>query len=67
MGKSLSPVGNFNDDFRTQVLPLTGATNPFLGYYLVDFVEVVPNDLPELPDDTIICDDQRIKSARGCP
>ena len=59
-GEQYICIGNFNTDIETTVAPLTGAVNPFLGYYLIDFVEVVPNDLPELPDDTIICTDQRL-------
>lgn len=59
-GEQYLTIGNFKSDFETTVIPLTGAVNPFLAYYLVDFVQVVPNDLPELPKDTIICTDQRI-------
>lgn len=59
-GERYITIGNFKIDFETSVQPLQGATNPFLSYYLVDLVEVVPNDLPELPKDTIICEGQRI-------
>lgn len=59
-GEQYITIGNFKTDFETSVVPLNGAVNPFLAYYLIDYVEVVPNDLPELPDDTIICTDQRI-------
>ncbi len=59
-GEKFVTIGNFKIDIETSVIPLSGSVNPFLSYYLIDFVQVVPNDLPELPDDTIICTDQRI-------
>ncbi len=59
-GERFITIGNFKTDFETSVLPLSGASNPQLSYYLIDQVEVVPNDLPQLPEDTIICTEQRI-------
>ena len=53
-------IGNFFRDSDTQVLPLTGASTPQKAYYLVDGIEVVENDLPQLPEDTIICFEERI-------
>lgn len=59
-GERFITIGNFNEDINTQVSPLLNAANPQRGYYLIDYVEVVPNDYPQLPEDTIICEEQRI-------
>lgn len=59
-GEEYITIGNFKDDAGTDAVPLLGATGPQGAYYLIDYVEVVPNDLPQLPKDTIICTDQRI-------
>ena len=54
-GERFITIGNFSIDQETAITPLSGSTNPTQGYYLIDFVEVVENDFPELPADTIIC------------
>lgn len=59
-GEQYITIGNFSPDNETSTIPLTGATNPQSAFYLVDFVQVIANDVPELPADTIICDEQRI-------
>lgn len=59
-GEQFITIGNFRDDISTGVVPLSNASNPQEAYYLIDYVEVVENDLPQLPEDTIICIDQRI-------
>lgn len=66
-GERYITIGNFRNDINTQVLPLTGAVNPQESYYLIDHVEVVENDLPQLPEDTIICIDQRIDLTINAP
>lgn len=59
-GESFLTLGNFSSDLETSTVPLENSINPLFGYLLVDFVEVVENDLPELPADTIICEEDRI-------
>lgn len=59
-GEQNITIGNFFRDSETQVLPLTGAATPQKAYYLIDGIEVVENDLPQLPEDTIICVEERI-------
>ena len=59
-GEKYITIGNFYEDFETQTIPLTGATVPQRAYYMVDGVEVLENDLPQLPADTIICIEERI-------
>lgn len=59
-GEEFITIGNFNTDVETQVVPLSNVSAPQRAYYLIDYVQVVENDLPQLPEDTIICDDQRI-------
>lgn len=53
-------IGNFSTDAETEILPLEDAVTPLKSYYLIDFVQVVENDLPQLPEDTVICEDGRI-------
>lgn len=59
-GEEFITIGNFSTDAQTDVSPLSNALNPQRSYYLVDYVELVENDLPALPHDTIICDNKRI-------
>lgn len=59
-GEEYITIGNFSLDQETAIAPLDGSVNPTLGYYLVDFVEVVENDFPHLPQDTILCLQERI-------
>ena len=59
-GEEYLTIGNFKNDAQTDVAALTNATNPRYAAYLIDFVEVYENDLPQLPADTIICDNHRI-------
>ena len=59
-GEKHITIGNFNTDLNTQTAVLPGAVNPQSAYYLVDFVEAVPNDLPQLPQDTLLCQNARI-------
>jgi len=60
-------IGNFNTDIETQVQPLPGAANPQTAYYMIDYVQVVENDLPQLPADTIICEEERIDLNLSAP
>ena len=60
-------IGNFNEDFETTATPLLGAANPGTAEYMIDFVEVVENDLPSLPEDTIICFEERIDLRVSAP
>lgn len=53
-------IGNFSTDAETKFLPLENAVAPTKGYYLIDYVQIVENDLPQLPNDTVICDEGRI-------
>lgn len=53
-------IGNFASDLETAAEPMGGATNPQNAVYLVDFVSVVKNDIPLLPQDTFICRKGRI-------
>lgn len=59
-GERYITIGNFNEDGDTEILPLDGAAGPQTSYYLVDYVQIVENDLPELPKDTLICEEGRI-------
>lgn len=58
-GEEFITIGNFSADLETNAVPIDGASGD-RAYYLIDYVEVVENDLPQLPEDTIICIDQRI-------
>ncbi len=60
-------IGNFSDDPATAIVPLTNATNPQQAYYLIDYVTLVENDLPKLPNDTIICENGRIDVELNAP
>lgn len=53
-------IGNFGLDQETSIDPLLNANNPTTAYYLIDFVEIVENDFPELPQDTVICQQGRV-------
>jgi gliding motility-associated-like protein len=53
-------IGNFSVDAETAFEPLGNSNNPTQAYYLIDYVEVVQNDFPQLPKDTIICTQSRI-------
>ncbi len=55
-GEEYVTIGNFTIDPETSFEPLENASNPQSAYVLVDFVEVVENDLPQLPPDTVICE-----------
>ena len=59
-GEQFITIGNFNTDNNTQAAPLNNAVNPRSAYYLVDFVEGVENDLPQLPEDSLLCENARI-------
>ena len=59
-GERYLTIGNFFEDNLTNIEPLENSSNPTRGYMLVDYVEVVANDIPQLPPDTIICQDSRI-------
>lgn len=59
-GEKYITIGNFFRDSETTVIPLTNALNPQKAYYLFDYVEVLENDMPQLPEDTIICEEERI-------
>lgn len=59
-GEKHFTIGNFSIDPETAIVPLGGSTNPTQAYYLVDFVEVVETDFPQLPADTILCSQERI-------
>lgn len=59
-GEKYITIGNFRNDFETTAVPLENAMNPEEAYIMVDFVEVVENDFPQLPKDTIICQEGRI-------
>lgn len=59
-GEKHITIGNFNTDMNTSTTPLVNSVNPQTSYYLVDFVEVVPNDLPQLPEDSLLCQNSRI-------
>jgi gliding motility-associated-like protein len=54
-GEKFITIGNFSTDLETSFEPLDNAVNPQAAFTLVDFVEVVENDLPQLPPDTVIC------------
>lgn len=59
-GEEHITIGNFSVDSETGFVPLDGAMLPSQAYYLVDFVEVVETDFPQLPADTILCLQERI-------
>lgn len=59
-GEQFVTIGNFKNDIQTQVTPLENATAPRYGRVMVDFVEVVENDFPQLGPDTILCAEDRI-------
>lgn len=59
-GEEHITIGNFNVDSETAFTSLGASTNPMEAYYLVDFVEIVETDFPQLPEDTIICLQERI-------
>jgi gliding motility-associated-like protein len=53
-------IGNFASDNGTTAEALDGATNPQFAYYLVDYVSVIENNLPNLPQDTFVCREDRV-------
>lgn len=59
-GERYLTIGNFSIDEETEFLPLDNATNPQRGYILVDYLQIVENDFPSLPQDTVICAEGRI-------
>lgn len=59
-GERYITIGNFEIDEETDVTPLENATDPRYGYVMVDYVEVLENDFPQLPADTILCEGDRI-------
>lgn len=59
-GERYITIGNFSLDVETMAVPLENAGSPATAYYMIDYVEVVENDLPQLPNDTIICQEGRI-------
>ncbi len=59
-GERYVTLGNFSIDSETAREPLNNAVNPLFSYALIDYLELVPNDLPELPQDTFICAETRI-------
>ncbi len=59
-GERYITIGNFSEDAETSIVPLENANSPSTAYYMIDFVEVIENDLPQLPEDTVICQEGRI-------
>ncbi|MCR9155269.1 MAG: gliding motility-associated C-terminal domain-containing protein [Croceimicrobium sp.] len=59
-GERYITIGNFSQDAETMAVPLENASSPASAYYMIDYVEVVENDIPQLPQDTIICQEGRI-------
>lgn len=59
-GERYITIGNFSQDNETMAVPLENAGSPATAYYMIDYVEVVENDLPQLPQDTVICQEGRI-------
>jgi len=59
-GERYFTIGNFSQDPETMAVPLENAGSPQSAYYMIDYVEVVENDLPQLPQDTVICQEGRI-------
>ncbi|QNR24732.1 T9SS type B sorting domain-containing protein [Croceimicrobium hydrocarbonivorans] len=59
-GERYITIGNFTQDAETDAVPLENAANPSTAYYMIDYVEVLENDLPQLPSDTVICQEGRI-------
>ncbi len=59
-GERYITIGNFSQDNETMAVPLENAGSPSTAYYMIDYVEVVENDLPQLPEDTVICQEGRI-------
>ncbi len=53
-------IGNFVSDLQTRALPLDGSSAPQFAYYLVDFISVIENPLPTLPQDTFVCREERV-------
>lgn len=53
-------IGNFASDLQTRALPLDGSSAPQVAYYLVDFISVIENPLPTLPQDTFVCREERV-------
>lgn len=66
-GEQYITIGNFSQDAETMAVPLENASSPATAYYMVDFVEVVENDIPQLPPDTVICQEGRIDLRIGGP
>ncbi len=61
-------IGNFKSDSQTIVIPLVDTIAiSSQAYYLVDYVALVENDLPQLPKDTIICENHRIDIKLNAP
>ena len=54
-GERYVTIGNFQRDEDTATLPLPGAAQPSLAYYLLDAVSLIEVEYPSLPNDTTIC------------
>lgn len=59
-GERYLTIGNFKDDISTSATPLENSMAPQRAYVMIDYVEVVENDIPQLPADTVICQEGRI-------
>ncbi len=59
-GEQYITIGNFSPDPLTSATPLEGSANAQRGYFLVDYVSIVENDFPKLPDDSVLCLQGRI-------
>jgi gliding motility-associated-like protein len=54
-GERYVTMGNFQRDEETTTLPLPGAMQPSLAYYLLDAVSLVEVEFPSLSSDTTLC------------
>lgn len=59
-GERFITIGNFFTDSETGATPLENSVNPQRGYFLIDYVQIVENDFPQLPSDSVICLQGRI-------
>ena len=66
-GERYFTIGNFAQDAETMAVPLENASGPSTAYVMVDYVEVLENDIPQLPQDTVICQEGRIDLKIGGP
>ena len=59
-GEQYITIGNFFTDSETSAVPLENSTNAQRGYFLIDYVQLVENDFPQLPKDSVLCFQGRI-------